>query len=89
MTSTILSNDESLKGIRRKVPPGYYTRREVSRLTGIGVATLARWRDNGLVTPARTETYGQTVVGLYSEHQVNRLIENPPYQKPGPKEAKT
>lgn len=58
-------------------------------MTGISIATLARWRDREYVMPERTEKYGQTTVGLYSEAQVNMLIESPPYQKsgPAPKEA--
>lgn len=73
----------------RKIPQDYYTRREVSRITGVSVATLIRWRDSGLVVPVRTEQYGQTLVGLYSEEQVNRLLEDPPYQKPGPTPKET
>ena len=91
MTSTIHSNNENQKGIRRKVPPGYYTRTDVSKMTGISIATLTRWRNKNYVIPERVEQFGQTEVGFYSEAQVNMLLESPPYLKPGrpPKENAT
>lgn len=88
---TTPSNDEGRKGVQRKIPDGFYTRGEVSKITGISVASLRRWRDTGHVVPVRIKEYGQVTVSLYSSEQVESLLADPPYQKPGrpPKEKAT
>jgi hypothetical protein len=77
-------NEDTRRGVARKIPDGYYTRGEVADMTKISVATLKRWNRKGHVVPALTEEHGQVTIGLYSEAQVNALMAHAPYRKPGP-----
>lgn len=69
------------KGVVGKIPDGYYTRAQVSSLTGISASTLTRWRKSGHFVPERAEEFGSIRVHLYSEAQLRRLQTNAPYQR--------
>lgn len=68
------------KGVTGKIPDGYFTRSEVSAMTGVSISTLTRWRKSGHFMPERVEDYGKIRVGLYSQSQVDTLLEEVPYK---------
>ena len=76
------------KGVRASVPEGFYLRTDVARLTGVSISTLIRWHKAGHLEPERCQMRGSLRVWLYSEAQVETLLQEPPYQKTGrpPKE---
>ena len=76
------------KGVRSRIPDGYYLRTDVARLTGVSVSTLIRWHKIGHLEPMKFQDHGAVRVWLYSEAQVEALLQKTPYQKTGrpPKE---
>lgn len=83
MRLEVITIDGSTKGVRNGVPAGYYLRSDVSRLTGISTSTLIRWHKIGHIEPVTSQKRGNMRIWLYSEAQVEALLQDPPYQKLG------
>lgn len=83
MISIDHSTEEGQKGVRNGVPDGFYLRTDVSRMTGISTSTLIRWHKAGHLEPERYQEHGVLRIWLYSESQVEELLTDPPYRKPG------
>lgn len=75
----------SEKGIGGRIPPGFYTRSQASRLVGRSVDTLKRWHKKGLVVPSSFIEAGSLKVWAYSEEDIGRLVAVAVTQKPGRK----
>lgn len=52
-------------------------------MTGVSVSTLTRWQKDGHLVPERFQDYGKVRVWLYTEHQVEEIMMNPPYRPTG------
>lgn len=64
-------------------PTAFYSRSQVSKLTGISARTLMRWQASGRYMPQSSTHRGRVKVWLYSEAQVEEMLQDPPYMKQG------
>ena len=72
-------------GIGSNVPRGYYTRSQASKLVKRSPDTLKRWHKQGLAEPSSSMYSGKLRVCLYSNADIDHMIEVSKKQKPGRK----
>lgn len=70
--------------VRRQFPH-HYTTAEVARLANRSVDTIRRWRREGQVVPSDSVEVGELTVHLYTQSDLDRLIDFGSKQRPGRK----
>lgn len=71
--------------IARNIPGIWYTVSEAAVEIGRSTSTLVRWRKQGVGPQPRAIKHGSNTVHIYSEEQIEELIEFSKDMKPGPK----
>lgn len=81
-------SDERIDSITRKVRamrPKRYTVKDAAALVGRSPDTLRRWRQDGLLEPSETQSFGSTLVHLYTPDDLKELRKIAKVQRSGPK----
>lgn len=72
----------------RQLHPPRYTRSQAAELVGRNLDTLKRWKRKGIYVPSESRVFGQLVVDLYTDEDIQEMRKIAKGMKPGPSVTK-